>query len=70
MITNNNSFGLSQLLLVNPRAYALVGAPVALIVVCLHGLPIHAAMTGLVMTVATGFGIALGWVNHVVGNGS
>jgi stearoyl-CoA desaturase (Delta-9 desaturase) len=48
-------------LLFNPRLFALVGAPIAVIVVSLYGLPTNARVGFYVMTFATGFGITLGY---------
>ena len=41
--------------------FALIGAPVAVVVALQHGLPIHAMITFMVMTLTTSLGITLGY---------
>jgi stearoyl-CoA desaturase (Delta-9 desaturase) len=46
---------------VDTPIFALIGAPVAVVVAMQHGLPTHAMITFLVMIFATGLGVTLGF---------
>ena len=53
--------GLVQAVFVNTPILALIGAPVALAVAALHGVPAHAIVLFFVMVVTTGLGTTLGF---------
>jgi stearoyl-CoA desaturase (Delta-9 desaturase) len=46
---------------VDTPIFALIGAPVAVVVTMQHGLPTHTMITFLVMIFATGLGVTLGF---------